>query len=326
MNLDDLLPLINQAQPALKGRVVQTPLITLPNLNAQVGGTVYLKAENCQHTGSFKYRGAINHMRTLADLGQTPAIIAYSSGNHAQGVALAARDAGLDAQIVMPADAPAVKIERTRSLGAKVIFYDRETEDREKVAAALPQAQAAYVIPPYDHPLTIAGQATVGMEVIDQLDGAHLDQALICCGGGSLATGTTAALRQAYPDLRSYTVEPEGFDDFKRSLETGSAQENAQRNGSICDSIITPKPGILTLRLALELGMAGVTVGDEEALAAIAWAAQNLKMILEPSGAVALAAVLGRKINLGGKSTLAVLSGGNVDPALLARALEQRTG
>lgn len=324
MHIADLLPLITDAHEALKGRVVQTPLITLPALNEQVGGTVYLKAENCQHTGSFKYRGAVNHMRTLADAGEKPPVIAYSSGNHAQGVAKAAKDADLSVQIVMPADAPAVKIARTKALGAEVILYDRATESREEVAANLPQANQAYLIPPFDHPLTIAGQASAGMEVIEQLDGAPLDQALICCGGGGLATGTTAALQTAYPNLQGYTVEPDGFDDFKRSLESGEIQENAVRSGSICDAIITPKPGSLTFPLAQELGMAGVSVSDTDALAAVAWAAENLRLILEPGGAVALAAVLGQKIDLKGKSTLAVLSGGNIDASLLSRALEMK--
>ena len=323
MTPDDLCPLIHEAHAALKGQVVQTPLLTLPTLNDLVGGTVYLKAENCQHTGSFKYRGAVNHMRSLAQSGQTPPIIAYSSGNHAQGVAKAARDAGLSVQIVMPADAPKVKIERTKALGAEVILYDRVHESREEVAANLPEANRAYLIPPYSHPLTIAGQASVGMEVIEQLGGSRLDQALICCGGGGLATGTTAALRTAYPDLQGYTVEPEGFDDFKRSLETGKLQENATRSGSICDAIITPSPGPLTFPLAQAMDMQGVTVRDEDALAAVAWAASNLKLILEPGGAVALAAVLGQKIDLKGKSTLAVLSGGNIDAALLSQAMEQ---
>ena len=223
----------------------------------------------------------------------------------------------------MPADAPQVKIDNTSSYGAEVVLYDRETESREAVAAALPQANEAYLIPPYDHPLTIAGQATAGMEVIEQLEGADLDQALICCGGGGLATGVTQALHDAYPGLQSYAVEPTGFDDFARSLARGERVSNASKSGSICDAIITPTPGELTFPLAQACNMLGVSVSDEEALDAVAYAAKKLRIILEPGGAVALAAALFGKIDLKGRSTLALLSGGNIDADLLAKALER---
>ena len=344
---------IKMAHEALRGQVVRTPLLTFPALDALVGGRVYIKPENLQHTGSFKYRGALNHISHLKGDKAPPAVIAYSSGNHAQGVAKAAQDAGIPCSIVMPKDAPKTKIARTRAFGADVVLYDRETESREAVAAALPAANAAYLIPPYDHPLTIAGQGTIGVEVcaqmrqealnqksldqksldrgsldqgsLDQgsLDQPALDQALICCGGGGLAAGVTVALRETYPTLKSYACEPKGFDDFRRSLAQGQRVENADRSGSICDAIITPTPGVLTFDLAQSLSMEGVAVSDEEALDAVAYAAQRLRLIVEPGGAVALAAALFGKIDMAGKSTLVVLSGGNIDGDLLIRALDR---
>ena len=317
-----MIDLIRDAAARLQGRAVATPLLTFPALNDHVGGTLYLKPENLQHTGSFKYRGALNHVVALGERGARQPILAYSSGNHAQGVAKAAADAGLPATLIMPADAPQTKIARTKAYGGEVVLYDRETESREDRAARLPQAKEAYLIPPYDHELTIAGQGSLGLEVIDQLGGAPLDQALVCCGGGGLATGVTAALRSAYPDLEAYAVEPRDFDDFGRSLQAQRRVSNARKSGSICDAILTPCPGLKTFALAQDLGMRAVTVTDADALHAVAYAAQTLRLIVEPGGAVALAAALTGKIDLQGKATLAVLSGGNIDAALLATALE----
>ncbi len=312
---------IKSAYNRINKRGVRTPLLTFPALNEFLGGTIYLKPENLQHTGSFKYRGAMNHIRSLAEAGKRPTIIAYSSGNHAQGVARAASEANLQATIVMPSDAPKVKINRTRAFGAKVVLYDRVNQIREEVAANLENAEKSYLIPPFDNNLTIAGQGTLGLEVTEQLDGAQLDQTLICCGGGGLATGVTAALRHAYPDVLSYLVEPEDFDDFGRSLVLGDRIRNSKLTGSICDAIITPTPGAITFPLAMKLKMQGLAVSDDEALHAVAYAAQKLRLITEPGGAVALAAALTNKIDLAGKSTLIVLSGGNIDNDLLQKAL-----
>ncbi len=313
---------IRDAAARLRGRAVKTPLLTFPALNDRLGGTLYLKPENLQHTGSFKYRGALNHLVALNERDERRPIIAYSSGNHAQGVAKAATDAGLPATLIMPADAPQTKIARTKAFGGEVVLYDRETESREDRAARLPQANEAYLIPPYDHELTIAGQGTLGLEVVEQLAGAPLDQALLCCGGGGLATGVTAALRSTYPDLDAYAVEPRDFDDFGRSLRLQRRVGNARKSGSICDSILTPRPGHMTFALAQDQGMRALTVSDRQALLAVAYAAQDLRLIVEPGGAVALAAALAGKVTLQGKTTLAVLSGGNLDAGLLATALE----
>ena len=313
---------IQQAHAALKGQVVCTPLLSFPALDALLGGRVYLKPENLQHTGSFKYRGALNHIRMLKGAKAPKSILAYSSGNHAQAVAKVAKDTNLPATIIMPADAPAIKIERTRALGANLVLYDRETQSREEVAENLPEAKASYLIPPYDHPLTIAGQGSIGLEVSEQLGGENLDQALICCGGGGLAAGATLGLQIAYPNLQSYVCEPEDFDDFTRSLEKKALQKNSRRSGSICDAIITPTPGTLTFSIAQSCGIRGAVVSDDQALAAVGYAAQNLRLILEPGGAVALAAALFGKVDLRGKSTLILLSGGNIDSDLLLRALE----
>ena len=344
-----MIEAIYRAQEALRGQVVRTPLVTFPDLNTFLGGRLYLKLENLQHTGSFKYRGALNHVRTLVQSSaETPVdipvdtirgaqdvgtvrtvrtvptvqtVLAVSSGNHAQAVAKAAKDAGLSATLVMPSDAPRVKIARVRALGARVVTFDRQTEDREAILQALPEASKAYIIPPYDHPLTIAGQGTIGLEVAEQLEGASLDQLLICCGGGGLATGTATALQQAYPALDTTVVEPEGFDDFTRSLTTGTRQSNPRRVGSLCDALLTPTPGALTLPLAHNLGIKGVVVSDAQALAAVAYAAQKLRLIVEPGGAVALAAALFAKVDLRGKTTVAVISGGNIDCDVLTEAL-----
>ena len=314
---------INAAHERLKGRVVCTPLLNFPALDAQLGGRVFLKPENLQHTGSFKYRGALNAISTLTQDQLDQGVIAYSSGNHAQAVAKAAADAGAAATIVMPEDAPAIKIRRTHAFGAKVVLYDRETQSREDVAAQ--HQGAATLIPPFDFAPTMAGQASAAMEALEQLaqrdDGLSFDQALICCGGGGLAVGMGQALKAANPHTHIYGVEPQGFDDFARSLRAGERLTNPHKTGSICDAIITPSPGEMTFPIAQALHMDCVDVDDEQALLAVAYAAQRLRLIVEPGGAVALAAALFGAVEMAGRTTLLTLSGGNIDAAMLTQAL-----
>ena len=311
---------IHAAHARLKGRVVCTPLLNFPALDAQTGGRVFLKPENLQHTGSFKYRGALNAIMSLTPTQASKGVIAYSSGNHAQGVAKAAADAGVAATIVMPLDAPAVKIKRTRAYGAKVILYDREKESREDIARD--HQGETTLIPPYDHEWTISGQGTAALEALEQLaPDLSFDQALICCGGGGLTVGMGQALHNAKANTQIYGVEPVGFDDFSRSLVAGQRLTNTSKTGSICDAILTPTPGDITFPIAQTLQVRGVSVTDEMAQLAVAYAAQRLRLIVEPGGAVALAATLFGQVEMAGRTSLVVLSGGNIDPALLGQAL-----
>lgn len=312
---------IRAAHERLVGHVAKTPVLTAPALDQAAQGRVLAKAENLQGTGSFKLRGGLNHVLSLTEDEKLRGVVAYSSGNHAQGVARAAKLAGVRAAIVMPADAPSAKRERTARDGAEVILYDRETESREEIASRLAEERGAKLIPPFDHPLTIAGQGTAGLELADQA-GEPIDQLIVCCSGGGLASGMGLAVREAYPGCEIVVVEPEGFDDMARSLASGQLETNARRGGSICDALLVETPGHLTLPILTSLDANAVTVTDEEVLGAMAFALTELKTVVEPGGAVALAAVLTGKVATRGRTTAITLSGGNADPAMLLRALE----
>jgi threonine dehydratase len=296
-----------------------TPLLESDALNERVGGRLLFKAECLQRTGSFKLRGAYN---TISRLGGRP-VVAFSSGNHAQGVAAAARLLGVQATIVMPADAPAVKLANTRALGAEVRLYDREREVREEIAADLAARTGAALVRSYDDPMIIAGQGTAGLEAAHQLreEGALPDAALIPCGGGGLIAGCSIALADAFPGLSIFAVEPEGFDDTARSLATGEAAVNPRASGSICDALLAPTPGALTLPLNRRYLAGGLAVSDAEVRNAMAAAFGHLKLVVEPGGAVALAAALAGRFDARGRAVLVVLSGGNVDPGLFASTL-----
>ena len=312
------IAMIEAAAARLAGRVRRTPLLSSPFLDEIAGRRVWVKAECLQHTGSFKFRGAWNAVAALNPRG----VVAYSSGNHAQGVALAARMQGIPAVIVMPADAPAIKIANTRALGAEVVLYDRATEDRDAIGARLAADRGLTLIKPFDMAEVIAGQGTTGLEIAEQAAEAGIAgpaDVLVCCGGGGLTSGIALALAARAPHLRARPVEPEGFDDVARSLAAGSVQRNAQLSGSICDAIVTPQPGDLTWPILARLCGPGLAVSDAEALQAMALAHARLKIVLEPGGAVALAAALFRPGP--GPDVIAVASGGNVDPEVLARAL-----
>ncbi len=314
---------IRAAADRIRGAVPQTPLLTSPALDERLGGRILIKPECLQRTGSFKIRGAYNFISQLDPAARRAGIVAYSSGNHAQGVAAAAALLNTDATIVMPADAPAIKLANTKSYGASVITYDRYSENREEIAAGFARERGAVLVPPYDHPWTIAGQGTAGLELMSQAKaiGAELDAVLICCGGGGLTAGMAIAIKAARPETEIYAVEPAGFDDTIRSLATGERCRVKPGQTSVCDALLGPIPGELTFPINQRLLAGGVTVTDDQALAAMAYAFSTLKLVVEPGGAVALAAVLSTRFDCLGKTVAIVLSGGNVDPSLLCATL-----
>ncbi|WP_370285158.1 threonine ammonia-lyase [Pseudooceanicola nanhaiensis] len=315
---------IEAAASRLKGHIRRTPLLTSPFLDEIAGRKVFVKPECLQHTGSFKARGAWSAVSALAPDLRRKGVIAFSSGNHAQGVAWAAKMHGAPAVIIMPSDAPALKIANTRAYGAEVVLYDRLTEDRDKIGTEMAEARGLTLVKPFDEPMVIAGQGTTGLEIAEQAAEAGIAKAdvLVCCGGGGLTSGIALALADKAPGLRARPVEPEGFDDVTRSLAAGSIQRNESMGGSICDAIVTPQPGNLTFPIMSALCGPGLTVTDDEALSGVAEAFLRLKIVAEPGGAVALAAALTRKHEIEGDSVVAVVSGGNVDPAMFAKALQ----
>ncbi|HEX6999226.1 MAG TPA: threonine/serine dehydratase [Gammaproteobacteria bacterium] len=313
---------VDEASERLADWVVETPVLESPALDERIGGRVLLKAENLQHGGSFKIRGALNRMLQLAAEERDAGVVAYSSGNHAQAVALAARWLGIKATIVMPADAPRVKQETTRAWGAEVVLYDREREDRASIAADIAERRGAAIVPPFDHPHVIAGQGTVGLELaaaaIERR--APLDALYVPCSGGGLVAGCALAVQASFEDCAVYAVEPAGCDDTARSLARGERCVARTPGETICDALRAPSPGAITFAINRERLEGVVTVDDEEVLAAMAFAARHLKLVLEPSGAAALAAVL-REPQAERAAVGVVLSGGNVDGKLLGRAL-----
>jgi len=315
---------IRAAERRLAGHARVTPLLESPLLNREAGRRVLVKPECLQLTGSFKFRGAWSALTALSEERRAAGVIAYSSGNHAQGVAHAAEILGVPAVIVMPSDAPELKIANTRAYGADVVLYDRPGgESREAVGAAIAAERGLALVRPYDEPMVMAGQATAGIEIAAQAREAGVSRAdvLVCCGGGGLSSGVALALSADAPGLRLRTVEPEGFDDMARSIASGEAQGNAPGASSICDAIMTPGPGALTLPILQRLAGPGLTVSDQEALSAMAAAFLRLKIVAEPGGAVALAAALYHGAEIEGDAVIAIVTGGNVDPAMFARAL-----
>jgi len=311
---------VEAAAERVRGVVRETPLLESDALNALVGGRLLCKAECLQRTGSFKLRGAYN---TISQLEGQP-VVAFSSGNHAQGVAAAAKLLGVPATIVMPADAPAIKIANTRALGANIRLYDREREVREEIGAEIAERTGAALVKPYDDPRIIAGQGTAGLEAAQQLraEGTAVDAALLPCGGGGLIAGCSIALAAAFPEAAILAVEPEGFDDTARSLAAGERLANAPGAKSFCDALLAPMPGELTFALHLRHLAGGLAVSDAEVARAMALAFSHLKVVVEPGGATALAAVLSGRFDARGRTVLVMLSGGNVDPALFAEVLQ----
>ncbi len=309
---------VESAAGRLAGVAVCTPLIRNAALDAAAGGRVFVKPECLQVTGSFKIRGAYNLMSQLSAAERRRGVVAFSSGNHAQGVAEAGRLLGIHAAIVMPEDAPRAKLENTRRLGGEVITYDRYTGDREAIARAIAAERGAVVVPSYDHDHIIAGQGTVGLEIAEQTVEAGIvpDQVLICCGGGGLIAGSAVALKARIPDVRVHTVEPEAFDDTARSLAAGHRVSVEPSARSICDALQAHTPGQLTFEINRALLGKGLAVSDEEVREAMRFAFRELKLVAEPGGAVALAAVLAGRIETRDRTTVVVISGGNVDFAL----------
>jgi threonine dehydratase len=312
---------VDAAAVRLAGIALRTPLIASPVLDALTGGRVFLKAETLQRTGSFKFRGAYNKLSSLATEKREGGVVAYSSGNHAQGVAAAARLLGMPALIVMPSDAPRAKRERTQALGAEVVFYDRANEDREAIARDIAAKRGAEIVPPYDDPLIIAGQGTTGREIIEDLAAMGLapDTVVVTASGGGLAAGIALAVKARVPAARLYTAEPESFDDHARSFRSGKRESNGKVSGTICDALMARTPGKLTFAINRNLVGEGVTASDEEVARAVSFAFNELKLVVEPGGAVALAALMAGKLDVRGKVAVAVLSGGNVDPELFHR-------
>lgn len=322
MNID----MIHAARDRIAGHARTTPLLSSPFLDEIAGRRVFVKAECLQHTGSFKYRGARSAISALTDNALKTGVIAFSSGNHAQGIALAAREHGAPAVIVMPADAPKLKIDNTRALGAEVVLYDRVGgESREAVGEALSRERGLTLIKPYDEPQVIAGQGTTGLEIAEQAATQGIEKAdvLVCCGGGGLTSGIALALEAHAPGFRARPVEPEGFDDVLRSQRSGQIETNSTQSGSICDAIVTPAPGQLTFPIIQRLCGPGLAVSDQECLRTMALAFQRLKIVIEPGGAVALAAALFRGDEVEGDAVIAVASGGNVDTDMFVRALTE---
>ena len=306
---------VEAAARRLSGVVVETPLLQNAELNEAAGGTVLLKPELFQEIGSFKIRGAYNLMRQLTPEQADRGVVAWSSGNHAQGVALAGKLLRIPAAIVMPEDAPAAKLENTRRLGGEVITYDRYTGDREAIAREIAAERGAALVPSYEHEDIIAGQGTVGLEIAVQSQalGLQVDQVLIPCSGGGLTAGCAIALKAKLPDVRVHPVEPEFYDDTARSLATGERVCVGQEADSICDALRVGSPGLVNFEIMRELTAPGLVVTDDEVRHAMRFAFQQLKLVVEPGGAVGLAAVLAGKVDTADCTTAIVLSGGNVD-------------
>ncbi len=315
---------VRAASGRLNGTVRRTPLLEWPLLNERVGGRLLIKPENLQYTGSFKFRGATNFIGQLSAVERGRGVVAYSSGNHAQGVAAASRAFGVSATIVMPSDAPQIKLEKTRALGAEIIPYDRKREIREEIAATIAAESGATIVPPYDHAWTIAGQGTVGMEIAAQSaeQGLSLDAVIIPSGGGGLAAGCSLAIKDSSPRTEIWSAEPAHYDDHAKSLAAGTRVANsAEAPTSICDALLTPIPGEVTFNICQRLLTGGLAVSDAEVSTAMAALFSICKLVAEPGGAVGLAAALAGHYDCDGKTVAIVVSGGNVDPGIYSDAV-----
>ncbi|MGO4563556.1 threonine/serine dehydratase [Rhizobium sp. 2YAF20] len=322
------IAMIEAANARLGGRARRTPLLSSPFLDEIAGRRLFVKAECLQHSGSFKFRGGWSAVSGLDPVVRNKGVIAFSSGNHAQGVALAARMHGVAAVIVMPSDAPKLKIDNTRAFGAEVVLYHREREDRDEIGSRLSKERGLTLVRPFDEPLVIAGQGTTGLEIAVQAAEEDIGSAevLVPCGGGGLTSGIALALEARSPSLKVRPCEPKGFDDTTRSLASGRIERNATLLGSICDAIITPQPGNITFPIMQRLCGPGIAVTDKEAMDAVALAFTRLKIVIEPGGAVALAAALFHGSQIAGNAVIVVASGGNVDGHVFMQALDGYAG
>ena len=319
------LDTIRDAAARISGHIVRTPLLESPRLNDALGFRLLVKPECLQHTGSFKLRGATNAVMSLDE--SVTDVVAFSSGNHAQAVARAASLRGMKATIVMPEDAPKMKIEGTVAYGGHVVTYDRYTESREEIGASIAAETGATLIAPFEDPRVIAGQGTVGLEIAEQCAeiGNTPDHVIVCCGGGGLIAGTSLAITEMMPDTDVWAAEPEDFDDTIRSLASGSIETVDPAARSICDAVVTPAPGEMTFAINRTTLAGGFGVSDDLVLRVMATAFKHLKLVIEPGGAVALAAALDRRLPAGTECAVAVASGGNVDAEMFTRALQTET-
>ena len=314
---------IDAAARVLAGFAVRTPLLSLPALDQRAGTRIFLKPEMLQRTGSFKFRGAFNKLSSIPQAARAGGVVAFSSGNHAQGVAAAAQILGMQATIVMPADAPLSKRERTKAYGAQVVLYDRDREDREAIARDIASKHGATLVPPYDDPMVIAGQGTVGREIVEDMAALGLmpDIVVAPVSGGGLIAGVATAVKARYPRAMLMSAEPEGFDDHARSLRSGKREPHRAVGRTICDALMASIPGEITFAINSRLLTQGVTTSDPEVAVAVGFAFRELKLVVEPGGAVGLAALLAGHIDARGKNVVIVLSGGNVDADMFAKLI-----
>lgn len=319
------IAMIRAARDRIGNHARRTPLLSSPFLDEIAGRRLFVKPECLQLTGSFKFRGAWSAISALNEETRKKGVIAFSSGNHAQGVALAARMHGVPAVIIMPSDAPKLKIDNTRAYGAEVVLYDRLTEDRDELGERHSAERGLTLVRPFDDHQVIAGQGTVGLEIAEQAreNGVSAAEVLVPCGGGGLTSGVALALDAEAPAFKVRPCEPQGFDDTARSLISGRIEHNASMTGSICDAVRSPSPGKITFSIMHRLCGPGLVVSDDEAMKAMALAFSRLKIVIEPGSAVALAAALFRKEEIKGDTVIAIASGGNVDADLFAEALRR---
>jgi threonine dehydratase len=312
---------IDAAARVLAPYAVRTPLLSPAVLGERVGTRVFLKPEMLQRTGSFKFRGAFNKLTSIPPAARAGGVVAFSSGNHAQGVAAAAQILNMQATIVMPADAPLSKRERTKAYGAEVVLYDRDREDREAIANDIAVKRGATLVRPYDDPFVIAGQGTVGREIAEDMAALGLTPDIVVApvSGGGLIAGVATAVKARYPQAMVMSAEPEGFDDHARSLRSGKREPHRAEGRTICDALMASIPGEITFAINSRLLTQGLVASDAEVAVAVGFAFRELKLVLEPGGAVGLAALLAGRIDVGGRNVVIVLSGGNVDADLFAK-------
>jgi threonine dehydratase len=327
MDMSSTLPVksadIDRAASVVAPYAVRTPLLSFPVLDARAGTRVFIKPEMLQRTGSFKFRGAFNKLASIPNDQRSGGVVAFSSGNHAQGVAAAAQILHMQATIVMPRDAPASKRERTKSYGAEVVLYDRGRDDREAIARGIAEPRGATLVRPYDDPFVIAGQGTIGREIAEDMErlGLAPDVVVAPASGGGLIAGVATAVKARFPSAEVIVAEPEAFNDHTISLRAGKREAHSAEGRTICDALMAAIPGELTFAINSKLLSRGITASDAEVADAVGFAYRELKLVVEPGGAVGLAALLAGRIDAAGKNVVIVLSGGNVDAELYARLI-----
>jgi threonine dehydratase len=314
---------IDAAVGVLAGIAVRTPLLSPPVLSEVLGAKVFVKPEVLQRTGSFKFRGAYNKLASIPERARANGVVAFSSGNHAQGVAHAAQLLNMHATIVMPFDAPVAKRERTKAYGAEVVLYDRDKENREAIAREIAGKRGATVVPPYDDPLVIAGQGTAGREIAEDLQALGLapDVVVVPASGGGLIAGVSTAVKARFPQAHMIVAEPAGFDDHARSLRAGHREAHGAKGRTICDALMAAIPGEITFAVNSRLLSGAIAASDEEVGRAVGFAFRELKLAVEPGGAIGLAALLAGRLDIAGKTVVILLSGGNVDADLYAKLI-----